>query len=162
MGGSKEPREPGPDGQGRTFAHERIGYNYRLDELSAALGIASFKLDRILALRNEVASRYDALLEEVEGVRLRCADDDVPAFVVRLRRFRGPGDRPRDGHGAPRSRRDRVEAIPAGNPPPVRVPQSLRIRRRDVPVAEPRVPRGSRCLSIQGCRKAIRSGSWAR
>jgi perosamine synthetase len=64
--------------RGETFAHERIGYNYRLDELSAALGVAQLrKLDRILALRNEVASRYDILLEEVEGVRLLCPDDDV-------------------------------------------------------------------------------------
>ena len=64
--------------RGETFAHERIGYNYRLDELSAALGVAQLqKLDRILALRNEVASRYDTLLEAVEGIRLLCPDDDV-------------------------------------------------------------------------------------
>jgi dTDP-4-amino-4,6-dideoxygalactose transaminase len=64
--------------RGETFAHERIGYNYRLDELSAALGVAQLrKLDRILALRAGVASRYDTLLEEVEGVRLLCPDDDV-------------------------------------------------------------------------------------
>ena len=64
--------------RGETFAHERIGYNYRLDELSAALGVAQLrKLDRILALREEVAARYDALLADVEGVRLLCPDDDV-------------------------------------------------------------------------------------
>jgi perosamine synthetase len=64
--------------RGETFAHERIGYNYRLDELSAALGVAQLrKLDRILALRDEVAGRYNELLAEVEGVRLLCPDDDV-------------------------------------------------------------------------------------
>jgi dTDP-4-amino-4,6-dideoxygalactose transaminase len=64
--------------RGETFAHERIGYNYRLDELSAALGVAQLqKLDGILALRDGVASRYDTLLEEVEGVRPLCPDDDV-------------------------------------------------------------------------------------
>ena len=63
---------------GETFSHARIGYNYRLDELSAALGVAQLaKLDRILALRDEVARRYDALLADVEGVRLLCPDDDV-------------------------------------------------------------------------------------
>ena len=63
---------------GDTFAHERIGYNYRLDELSAALGVAQLaKLDRILPLRDEVAARYDALLGDVEGVRLLCPDDDA-------------------------------------------------------------------------------------
>jgi perosamine synthetase len=64
--------------RGETFAHERIGYNYRLDELSAALGVAQLrKLDQILALRDEVAARYDTLLADVEGVRLLCADDDL-------------------------------------------------------------------------------------
>jgi dTDP-4-amino-4,6-dideoxygalactose transaminase len=63
---------------GETFAHERVGYNYRLDELSAALGVAQLrKLDRILALRDEVAARYDTLLADVEGLRLLCPNDDI-------------------------------------------------------------------------------------
>jgi perosamine synthetase len=63
--------------RGETFAHERVGYNYRLDELSAALGVAQLqKLDRILALRDQVAARYDELLADVEGVRLLCSDDE--------------------------------------------------------------------------------------
>jgi perosamine synthetase len=63
---------------GETFAHERIGYNYRLDELSAALGVAQLrKLDRILALRDQVAAGYHELLADVEGVRLLCSDDDL-------------------------------------------------------------------------------------
>ena len=63
--------------RGETFAHERIGYNYRLDELSAALGVAQLrKLDLILGLRDEVAARYNALLAGVEGVRLLCPNDD--------------------------------------------------------------------------------------
>jgi perosamine synthetase len=62
---------------GETFAHERIGYNYRLDELSAALGVAQLeKLDRILELRDQVAERYGELLADVEGVELLCRDDD--------------------------------------------------------------------------------------
>ena len=64
--------------RGDTFVHEHVGFNYRLDELSAALGVAQLgKLDRILALRAQVAARYDALLAGVEGVRLLCPDDDV-------------------------------------------------------------------------------------
>jgi perosamine synthetase len=63
--------------RGETFAHERVGYNYRLDELSAALGVAQLaKPDRILALRDEVAGRYEALLADVEGVQLLCPDDE--------------------------------------------------------------------------------------
>jgi dTDP-4-amino-4,6-dideoxygalactose transaminase len=67
----------GRSDRGDTFAHNRIGYNYRLDELSAALGVQQLrKLDRILPLREEVAMGYNALLAEVEGIRLLCPDDD--------------------------------------------------------------------------------------
>jgi len=63
---------------GETFVHEHIGFNYRLDELSAALGVAQLsKLDRILSLRNRVAARYEELLAEVEGIRLLCPDDEI-------------------------------------------------------------------------------------
>jgi perosamine synthetase len=47
--------------------HGRLGYNYRLDDLSAALGIGQLeKLDRILAARREVAARYGELLRGID------------------------------------------------------------------------------------------------
>ena len=47
--------------------HGRLGYNYRLDDISAALGIGQLeKLDQILRARSEVAARYAKLLEGVE------------------------------------------------------------------------------------------------
>jgi len=47
--------------------HGRLGYNYRLDDLSAALGIGQLeKLDRILPARREVAARYGELLRGVD------------------------------------------------------------------------------------------------
>ncbi|MGN6800035.1 MAG: DegT/DnrJ/EryC1/StrS family aminotransferase [Gaiellaceae bacterium] len=47
--------------------HGRLGYNYRLDDLSAALGIGQLeKLDRILAARRDVAARYGELLRGVD------------------------------------------------------------------------------------------------
>jgi perosamine synthetase len=56
--------------------HGRLGYNYRLDDLSAALGIAQVeKLDRILEARQEVALRYHALLADVD-VETPLPDDD--------------------------------------------------------------------------------------
>jgi perosamine synthetase len=55
--------------------HGRLGYNYRLDDLSAALGIGQLeKLDRILAARREVAARYSELLQGVD-VETPLADD---------------------------------------------------------------------------------------
>jgi perosamine synthetase len=47
--------------------HGRLGFNYRLDDISAALGIGQLeKLERILAGRREVAKRYGELLAGVE------------------------------------------------------------------------------------------------
>jgi len=56
--------------------HGRFGYNYRLDDLSAALGIGQLeKLDKLLAGRAEVAARYDDLLANVD-VETPLADDE--------------------------------------------------------------------------------------
>jgi perosamine synthetase len=82
--------------QGETFTHERLGYNYRLDELSAALGVAQLaKLDDILTLRDQVAARYNELLADLEGVRLLCADDDVHrrSWFVYVIHVQPPADR---------------------------------------------------------------------
>jgi perosamine synthetase len=55
--------------------HGRLGYNYRLDDVSAALGIGQLgKLDRILAGRKEVAARYAELLGGLD-LELPLADD---------------------------------------------------------------------------------------
>jgi perosamine synthetase len=55
--------------------HGRLGYNYRLDDLSAALGIGQVeKLDRILEARGSVAAVYAELLADV-GVELPLPDD---------------------------------------------------------------------------------------
>jgi perosamine synthetase len=55
-------RNQGRSGNGR-MEHDRLGYNYRLDEMSAALGCAQLdRLDEILAERRAVAEEYrDAL-----------------------------------------------------------------------------------------------------
>jgi dTDP-4-amino-4,6-dideoxygalactose transaminase len=69
-------RNQGRDDDGTWLRHVRLGYNYRLDDISAALGIGQLeKLDEILALRASVARRYGELLAGVEGVELPCADD---------------------------------------------------------------------------------------
>jgi dTDP-4-amino-4,6-dideoxygalactose transaminase len=66
----------GRDDDGPWLEHVRLGYNYRLDDLSAALGVAQLeKLDRILELRSAAASRYGALLANAEGVGLVAHDD---------------------------------------------------------------------------------------
>jgi perosamine synthetase len=49
--------------------HGGLGFNYRLSDLAAALGVAQLeRLDRMLARRSSVASLYKEGLAEVEGV----------------------------------------------------------------------------------------------
>jgi perosamine synthetase len=59
------------------FEHVRLGYNYRLDELSAALGVAQLaRLDELLSHRTRVAASYESALKSVDGVeRPRIAQD---------------------------------------------------------------------------------------
>lgn len=49
--------------------HSRLGYNYRLDELSAALGVAQMeRLEQILAKRETVARAYNTKLKGIGGI----------------------------------------------------------------------------------------------
>jgi perosamine synthetase len=71
--------------------HGRLGFNYRLDDISAALGTAQLeRLDEILALRGAVAARYAELLAGLDvGLPLADDDDHVRSwfvYVVRLPR----------------------------------------------------------------------------
>jgi perosamine synthetase len=61
---------------GGWLEHARLGYNYRLDDLSAAVGLAQLeKLDTLLELRAAAARRYGELLHGVEGAEAPLADD---------------------------------------------------------------------------------------
>jgi perosamine synthetase len=69
-------RNQGRGDEGGWLEHVRLGFNYRLDDVHAAIGIGQLeKLDEILALRNGVAKRYDELLGGLPGVELPCPDD---------------------------------------------------------------------------------------
>ena len=55
--------------------HGRLGFNYRLDDISAALGVGQLeRLERILEARGEVAERYGQLLGGID-VEIPLADD---------------------------------------------------------------------------------------
>ena len=77
--------------------HGRLGFNYRLDDISAALGIGQLeKLDRILSGRREVAASYDELLSGVE-VELPLEDDadHVRSWFVYVVKLPAPLERGR-------------------------------------------------------------------
>jgi perosamine synthetase len=51
--------------------HDRLGFNYRLSDLAAALGVAQVeKLDSLLERRSDVAQMYAERLGGVEGLRV--------------------------------------------------------------------------------------------
>jgi perosamine synthetase len=55
--------------------HDRLGFNYRMSELNAALGVAQIQhLDAMLAARERVAAGYAELLAGIEGLELPLAD----------------------------------------------------------------------------------------
>jgi len=69
-------RNQGRADGGGWLDHARLGFNYRIDDISAALGIAQVeKLDTILSLRRAAAARYGELLAGVDRLDLPLADD---------------------------------------------------------------------------------------
>jgi perosamine synthetase len=55
--------------------HDRLGFNYRLSDLAAALGVAQLeKLDSMLADRSRVASLYQERLAAIDGLRTPIAE----------------------------------------------------------------------------------------
>jgi perosamine synthetase len=69
-------RNQGRSYDSRWFHHVRLGFNYRITDLQAALGIVQLeKLDRMLELRSTAASRYTELLSGVDGVEPPLGDD---------------------------------------------------------------------------------------
>ena len=51
------------------LGHSRLGYNYRLNELSAAIGVSQMnRIEKILSKRNQVANLYSHYLTEIKGV----------------------------------------------------------------------------------------------
>lgn len=82
-------RNQGRGEGGAWLHHPHLGYNYRMDELSAALGAVQMsRLDEILAARERVAATYAARLAGVEGVGAPHVSPGVQmswfVYVVRL------------------------------------------------------------------------------
>jgi perosamine synthetase len=51
--------------------HTYLGYNYRIDEMSAAMGASQMtRLDELLSKREQVAAWYEARLSEIAGIEL--------------------------------------------------------------------------------------------
>jgi perosamine synthetase len=69
-------RNQGRADSGGWLDHARLGFNYRIDDVRAAIGIGQLeKLDELLAGRAAVAARYNELLGGIDGLELPAADD---------------------------------------------------------------------------------------
>ena len=83
-------RNQGRDDAGTWMNHIRLGYNYRLDEMSSALGRSQLKrLDAILDQRAQVAAWYTERLAGVDGVALPWVAPETTrmswfVYVIRL------------------------------------------------------------------------------
>ena len=78
--------------------HDRLGFNYRLNDIACALGIAQLEhLDDMLANRARVAALYGEALSGIEDLALPCpnADGDERSWFVYVVQL--PRDRDRDG-----------------------------------------------------------------
>lgn len=69
--------------------HIRLGYNYRLDEMSCALGIGQLKrIEELLKKREMVANEYNKQLLGVEGITTQYLNPEVKmswfVYVVRV------------------------------------------------------------------------------
>jgi perosamine synthetase len=71
--------------------HTHLGYNYRMDEMSAALGeVQMSRLDELLNARDRVAAWYEERLVEIAAIETPCLATDTTrvswfVYVIRLK-----------------------------------------------------------------------------
>jgi len=77
-------RNQGRGEENEWLLHVRLGYNYRIDEMSAALGYSQMlRIDEILEKRKKVAENYNELLKDYEWVKI----PSVKEYVTRISWF---------------------------------------------------------------------------
>jgi perosamine synthetase len=89
-------RNQGRDVFNHWLNHTRMGYNYRLDEMSAALGLAQIqRLEELLAKREQVARWYNERLTDAELIERPhiAATTTRTSWFVYVVRIRPPADR---------------------------------------------------------------------
>ncbi|MFC1931515.1 DegT/DnrJ/EryC1/StrS family aminotransferase [Chloroflexota bacterium] len=82
-------RNQGRDKTDSWLSYSRLGYNYRMSELSASLGIAQIdRIDEILEKRQKVAELYNKRLGGIEGIKIPSTASEVRMswfiYVIRL------------------------------------------------------------------------------
>lgn len=96
----KSMRNQGRDAGAEWLRHAQLGFNYRLSDIHAALGIAQLeRFAEIQKRRAAVAERYLKTLRSMPGIQLPAADDHARrswfVFAIQLREDLPPGARDR-------------------------------------------------------------------
>jgi len=82
-------RNQGRGDDGGWLSHERLGYNYRMSEINAAMGVGQMdRIDEILEKRRKTAQSYDSRLKNIKGIKIPRVSGDVKmswfVYVVQL------------------------------------------------------------------------------
>lgn len=83
-------RNQGRDESSAWLVHRRLGYNYRLDEMSAALGIAQMRrIKEILLARKKIADVYNERLKDLKDIEIPYISLSVKmswfVYVIRIK-----------------------------------------------------------------------------
>ena len=87
---ARSERNQGRGSDMNWLSHDRLGFNYRMSDVTAALGVAQVeRLDSLLAERERVAGLYRERLAGIEGLVLPCEDEGAErrswfVYVVQL------------------------------------------------------------------------------
>ena len=127
-------RNQGRDADGTWLRHVRLGYNYRLDELSAAVGVAQLeRLEELRRGRARVVAAYERGLDGCDWATLPTPRAGRDRRLVRLCHPAAPGVRPRpDHHSAGRAGRSDTSVFRA-DPPAAVLPNDVRVPPRRLP-----------------------------
>lgn len=127
---------------GSWLAHERLGYNYRLSEINASLGVAQMKrLPEMLEARRRVAGHYMRRLLDWDDLVLPTVEPNAEAtmswfvFVVRLTSDYGHVERDRIIQGLKRHEIGASNYFPCIHLQPF-YRQALGTQKGDFPIAE--------------------------
>lgn len=83
-------RNQGRNKNGDWLIHERLGYNYRMDEMSASLGITQLeKLDWMIEEKRKIAAWYNTALENIPDVEVPTVGENRThswfVYVIRVK-----------------------------------------------------------------------------
>ena len=70
-------------GKVNKFIHDNIGFNYRLPNISAALGLGQFaNIEKIFSEKKRIYSRYKKNLENVKGIKIPLVKDWATRYIM--------------------------------------------------------------------------------